>query len=185
MECARLTGFFHDPHIGRGICHRQGMSTKPYFLATLLLSGGLLVACGTEAGKETERVNEQMQENRNEVGKADDAQEWMNEREEARKEMANLRETLSNRLERERKDLADGIKNAEKRAETERHIAELEQNIARIDASMVSFDGSTKDTWNEVKMEGRKAADETKGWWDRQKDWVDAKTEADKDGDGK
>ncbi|MBL7954769.1 MAG: hypothetical protein JNJ91_06995, partial [Flavobacteriales bacterium] len=62
------------------------MRTKPYFLATLLLSGGLLVACGTEAGKETERVNDQMQENRNEVAKADDAEEWMNEREEARKE---------------------------------------------------------------------------------------------------
>lgn len=161
------------------------MRTKPYFLATLLLSGGLLVACGTEAGKETERVNDQMQENRNEVAKADDAEEWMNEREEARKEMANLRETLSNRLERERKDLADGIKNAEKRAETERHIAELEQNIARIDATMVTYDGSTNSTWNDVKMEGRKAIDETKNWWERQKDWVDAKTEADKDNDGK
>ncbi|MGV3636371.1 MAG: hypothetical protein ACO1NQ_01865 [Flavobacteriales bacterium] len=161
------------------------MRTKPYFLATLLLSGGLLVACGTEAGKETERVNEQMQENRNEVSRADDTEEWMEEREEARKEMSNLRERLNDRLIRERKDLADGIKNAEKRAETERHIAELEQNIARIDAGMVSYDASNKDTWNQVKVEGRKAMDETQSWWDRQKDWVDAKTDADNDGDGK
>ena len=112
------------------------MTTKPHYLVTLLLSGGLLVACGTEAGKETERVQDQMQENREEVAKADDTEEWLEERDEARKEMADLRETMSKRLEREREDLAKGIKNAEKRAETERHIAELEQNIARIDATV-------------------------------------------------
>ncbi|HOZ39251.1 MAG TPA: hypothetical protein PLL25_00485 [Flavobacteriales bacterium] len=161
------------------------MTTKPHYLATLLLSGGLLAACGTEAGKETERVNEQMQENREEVAKADDTKEWMNEREEARKEMANLRETLSDRLERERKDLAGGIKNAEKRAETERHITELEQNLARIDANVVRMDGSTNETWSDIEMESRKAMDDTKSWWDRQKDWVDSKTDVDKDNDGK
>jgi vacuolar-type H+-ATPase subunit I/STV1 len=161
------------------------MNTKTQYLATLLLCSGLLVACGTEAGKETERVNDQMKENREALAKADNAREWMNEREEARKEMADLRDNMSSRLERERQRLADGIKNAEKRAETERHIAELEQNIARIDANYVALDGASNENWENVKADTRKAADETRNWWDRQKDWIDAQTKADNDKDGK
>lgn len=161
------------------------MNTKPFTLAALLIGGGMLVACGTEAGKETERVNEQMQDNQENIADADNAREWMNEREEARKEMADLRENMVNRLERERKRQADGIKDAEKRAETERHVAELEQNIARIDENNTSLDNATQETWNDVKTKSRQAGDDTRNWWERQKDWVDANTEADKDMDGK
>ena len=160
------------------------MRTHTLHLATLLLSGGLLAACGTEAGKETERRQEQMQENKAEMNEADTKQEWLRERDEARKELADLRENMSDRLERERKRLADGIKDGEKRAECERHIAELQQNIARIDASTTGLSTATDKTWESIKRESRQAADETKSWWDRQKEAIDKKTDADKDKDG-
>jgi len=161
------------------------MKTKIFTLAALLIGGGLLVACGTEAGTETERVNEQMQENRKEISNADDAQEWMKQRDEARAEMADLRESMTNRLERERKRMADGIKDAEKRAATESHITELERNIARIDANNMALDNATMETWMKVKEDSRKAGEETRTWWEGLKDDVDAKTDADNDNDGK
>lgn len=161
-----------------------GMKNITHQLATVLLSSGLLAACGTEAGTETERRQEQMQENRTEMNQADTKREWLKERDEAMNELADLRETMADRLERERKRLADGIKNAEKRVECERHIAELEQNIARIDASKTGLGTATVDNWDNMKRDMRKATDETKSWWDRQKDWVDQQTDADKDQDG-
>ncbi len=160
------------------------MRLTPQLLATVLLSGGLLAACGTEAGKETERTTEQLQENKKELAEADTKKEWINERDEAREELARLRETLSDRLERERKRLADGIKDAEKKKECETHIAELEKNIVRIDASSTRVGEATEETWQDIKRGSRQAADETKGWWDRQKEWIDKQTDADKDHDG-
>jgi len=160
------------------------MKNITHQLATVLLSSGLLAACSTEAGTETERRQEQMQENRSEMNAADTKREWMKERDEAMKELADLRENMADRLERERKRLADGIKDAEKRVECERHIAELEQNIARIDASTTGMSTATADNWDSMKRDMRKATDETKSWWERQKDWVDQQTDADKDQDG-
>jgi chromosome segregation ATPase len=161
------------------------MNTKPYTLAALLLGSGLLVACGTEAGKETERVNDQLQDNRENLAEADDTREWMKEREEASEELAELRENMVDRLERERKRLGDGIKDVEKRAETERHVIELEQNITRIDVNMRDLDNASQNTWRDVQTMSRKATDDTRNWWDRQKDWIDAETKADNDNDGK
>lgn len=163
----------------------ESMNTKPYTLAALLLSGGMLVACGTEAGKETERVNDQLQDNRENMADADDTREWMKEREKANEELADLRENMTSRLERERKRLADGINDAEKRAEKERHIAELEQNIARIDANTTDLNNASQNTWRDVQTKSRQATDETRNWWDRQKDWIDAETKSDNDRDGK
>jgi chromosome segregation ATPase len=144
----------------------------------------MLAACGSEAGKETERTTEQMQENKKEMAEADTKKEWLNERDEARKELADLRESMSVRLERERTRLADGIKDAGKKKECETHIAELEKNIARIDASSTRVGKATQETWEDIKRESRQAADETKSWWARQKEWIDKQTDADKDHDG-
>lgn len=160
------------------------MRTINHHLATLLISSGLLAACGTEAGKETERTNDQMQENRKEMNEADTKSEWLEERDEARAELMDLRSNMSDRLERERKRLADGIKDSKKRAEAEQHVRELEQNIARIDASTTGLSGATNETWEQVKRDAREVADTTKSWWGRQKEWIDKQTNADNDHDG-
>jgi hypothetical protein len=73
-----------------------------------LLGSILLAGCGTEPGKESERVDEQVSENRKEMAKADDSREWMKERDEAARELSDLRKNMNDRLEREQKRLADG-----------------------------------------------------------------------------
>ena len=155
-----------------------------HIIAAGLLSGLLLTSCGREPGAETERLNEQMRENSAEMNRADDAEEWMDEREEARKELADLRESMITRRERESKRLADGIKDAEKRAECEAHIAELNRNIARIDTQLASVESATSETWQDVKRGMRTATDSTKNWFEREAEKIDRKTDADADDDG-
>jgi len=144
-----------------------------------------LTACGRQPGNETERVTDQMNENKEEVVAADNSKEWMNEREEASKELADLRENLDDRLIREEKRLADGIKNAERKAECTQHIAELKMNIARIDGSMGTMKNSTSGNWQKVKADNRMMADSTRNWFDRQAENIDRRTDMDSDKDGK
>jgi len=144
----------------------------------------MFTACGREAGNETERVTDQMNENTEEVVAADDSKEWMNERTEASKELADLREKLDARLIREEKRLADGIKNAERKAECTQHIAELKMNIARIDASTGTMQNSTSSDWQRIKADGRMMADSTNNWFERQGEKIDRSTNMDSDKDG-
>jgi len=144
----------------------------------------LFVACGRDPGTETERVTDQMNENKGEVAKADNTKEWMNERDEASKELAGLREKLSERLVREEKRHADGIKDTERRAECAQHITELKANIARIDASMGAMKTSTSNDWQRVKGDTRTTTDSTRNWFERQAEMMDRKTDMDSDKDG-
>jgi chromosome segregation ATPase len=160
------------------------MRTHTTALLISALAALLLVACTPEPGTETERVDDQMQENRKEMTNADDAEEWLDERREAREELADLRQKLDSRMLREEKRLADGIKDAEKRAECENHIAELKANIARIDASIATVDASTDSDWEKLKAETRAAADETETWFNEQVEKIDRATDADNDNDG-
>ena len=102
------------------------MKTLPLTLTACLLSGMLFIACN-DAGDATEKTTDQLQENRKEMADANNESntEWRNERDEAARELRALREDLVREQEKERKRLADGIKDAKKRAECEARIAEL------------------------------------------------------------
>ncbi len=160
------------------------MRTTTTALMTSAFAAIFLIACTPEPGKETDRVTDQMQENNKEMSKADDAEEWMEERREAREDLSDLREKLDTRLVREEKRLADGIKDAEKRADSENHVTELKANIARIDASLANMDRSTKTDWQTVKAQSRTMSDDTQNWFDKQGEKIDRSTDADKDNDG-
>ena len=156
----------------------------PLKLTTACLTALFLVACGADPGDTTEKVNDEMQEAQKEIAKADDTQEWMNERE-ARKEMMNLREKLVNQRDRTQERLTDGVKDAKKRAELEALVAEYNTNIDRLDGFSPRLDGATDGNWEGMKNEMRTMSDSTSNWFDRQADKIDAKTDADKDNDGK
>jgi len=155
------------------------------FLSVLLLGGHMFTACA-DPGDATEKTNDQLKENRTEINdaKTENAEQWRDERTEAIKELRELRATLENRQMREQERLNEGIKDAEKKAECQAIIAELGTNIARIDASLAKMETSTATDWTNVKSEARQTADDTKTWWERQKEMVDQKTDADKDKDG-
>lgn len=160
------------------------MKQTTYLFAATLMAGLFISGCGRQPGHETERVNDQMEENSKEMSNADDREEWMEERREASRELGELREKLVDRKMKEEERLADGIKDAERRAECERHIAELKSNIERIDTHMRTMDNSANTDWQRVKAEGRALADTTSNWFERQFEKVDYKTKADADNDG-
>ena len=161
------------------------MKALPLTLTAFLLSGVLVTACN-DAGDATEQTTDQLQENRKEMSDASDEsnKEWRAERDEASRELRALREDLVREQEKERARLAEGIKDAGKRAEWETRIAELTVNIERIDAAQRNVDGSNDRNWQEVKAGSRKAADDTKNWFQRQAELIDKKTNADADNDG-
>jgi len=161
------------------------MKTHSFPYATILFGALFFTACA-DSGDATDKTNDQMRENRNELNEArtENAEEWREERDEAVKELRDLRSTLQDRQMREQRRLDDGIKDASKKAECQAMIAELGANIVRIDAALLKMDASTGTDWSTVKAEGRRTADETKSWWDRQKELVDEKTDADRDNDG-
>jgi len=162
------------------------MKTTMLLTTSFLVGGLLFTSCASEPGDATEKTNDQMQENSSEMNKAttENSEEWLDERTEATKELRDLRATLEERQIREQERLNEGIKDAKKKTETEAVIAELGSNIARIDATLGKMDASTSTDWSTVKTEGRRTADETKTWWDRQKEAVDKTTDSDKDNDG-
>ncbi|MEO8068303.1 MAG: hypothetical protein ABI599_11475 [Flavobacteriales bacterium] len=160
------------------------MTTHRIAFAALLGGALIFAACGSEPGKETERTTDQMSENRQEMANADDSKEWMNERDEAVKELNDLRENMFARQAREQKRLADGIKDADRKAECERHIAELQINITRVDAALLRMTTTTATDWANLKMETRVVADSTGNWFKREAERIDKMTDADNDKDG-
>ena len=158
---------------------------KHYLILPAMLGGLLLTSCA-QPGDATEKTTDQLQENKKEMNEAtnENAEEWRQERTEAQKELRDLRETLVNQQAREQERLNDGIKDADKKAETQTRITELGANIARVDASLAKMEVSTGTDWSNIKAETRQATDETKTWWDRQKEAIDKMTHADKDKDG-
>ncbi len=136
---------------------------KPHTLFAATCTLALLAAC-SQAGKSTEETSEQMEENQQEMAKADDAGEWMKERDEAAKELNDLRDKLVEKQAREQQRLADGIKDADKKVECETRIAEIGSNIARIDASLIHMQTSSATDWQGAKERARETADTTKSW---------------------
>jgi hypothetical protein len=160
------------------------MKKIPPFALAAMVGGILLIGCGREPGNESERVSDQVSENRKEMAKADDNKEWMNERDEAARELRDLRESMTDRLEREQKRLSDGIKDAERRQECETHIRELQANIERIDGQLGRLNAGTATDWDRLKTETRAFSDTTSNWFKRQVEKIDRKTDADADDDG-
>jgi hypothetical protein len=158
------------------------MKTHLFTYSAILLGGFMLTAC-TEDRDPTAKTTEVIQENRQEMSKArsEGGEEWREERTEAIKELRDLRATLVTRQEREQKQLNDGIKDTNKKTASQAMVTELGVNIARIDASLMKLESSTGTDWNNVKGDARKAADETRTWWDRQTDKLDDNTDKNKD----
>ncbi len=162
------------------------MKTYSFLPIICLIGGSMFATSCMQPGDATEKTNDQMQENKTEMNdaKMESSEAWRDERTEAVKELRDLRETLADRQMSEQKKLNDGIKDASKKAECQAMVTELGTNIARIDASLAKMEASTGTDWSNMKMEARKTADDTKTWWDRQKEMIDKKTDADKDHDG-
>ena len=146
----------------------------------------LFIACGADPGAATEKTDDQLKENREELAEAknDGSQEWMKERDEAVKELRDLREDLVNKKTMLEKRLADGIKDASKKADTQAAITELGNQIARVDASLIRLETSTTTDWQDVKRAARGTVDSTQSWVKRQAEKIDWDTKADNDNDG-
>ena len=165
-------------------------STNPLRLSlvvTTFAMGALLTSCSeTPAEKQDEMQNkmENVQEEMNDVKTADTRAEWENERTDVLDKLRNMRDDIDGELDRCNERLADkGLKASQRTDETAMQ-AELTREKARVEELIVRVEGSNEGTWMTVKEDTRKTSDEVEGWWARQKENIDKKTDADKDNDG-
>lgn len=147
-----------------------------------------LASCSSTPEDQRETMNDKMenvQEKMEDVAGADTRQEWVEEKNEVAKELRDLQMSIDDKLAKTEEKLAAKDLKAKERAEHEAMQTELKKEKAIVADHLAAVEAGTADNWSTVKSDARRSMDDIKVWWDNQKDKVDAKTDADKDGDGK
>ncbi len=128
-----------------------------------------------------EKVEDKMQDANQE---ADTRKEWVEEQNDILEDLRDLRDKIDGQLATHTEKLAaKDLKTADRR-EHETMKAELDKEKGIVEGLIKNVEGSTDATWTTVKEDTRRTSEEVKAWWNRMKDDLDRKTEADKDGDG-
>lgn len=117
--------------------------------------------------------------------KVDSAMEDLRKgKEEAARELRELREKLTMESARAEERLKDPALSAADRTEWEASKKDISEQIDRLDAQLEDVDSATEETWKDVKVGTKKAADDVGNWFQRQAEKIDKKTKADNDKDG-
>ncbi len=128
-----------------------------------------------------DNVQDKMQETNRE---ADTHEEWVEERNDILEDLRDLRDNIDNQLAKHTEKLADKDLKTEDRREHEAMKAEYEKEKAITEGLIKNVEGATNETWATVKVDTQRSSDEVKAWWNRMKENMDRKTDADKDNDG-
>lgn len=153
-------------------------------IATTLGTAG----CGSTPEDQRETMNsrmEKVQDEMEDAASAEDHEAWVSERNDVLKELRDLQVDIDENIARTEEKLADKDLKAKDRPEHEAMLVELKKEKAIVDDQTAAVESGTVDNWNVVKSDARRSMDDIRIWWDKQKDRVDASTDADKDGDGK
>ncbi|MBP6311785.1 MAG: hypothetical protein KA408_05915 [Flavobacteriales bacterium] len=150
-------------------------------LALVAVVGCALAACGT--GPSEERMDQKVDNKIEEMN--DDMQRNMDKsRAELTENLRELGEKINKHIAEMDEKLADTKLSAQERVELEKKRLEYKEQHARIEAATSKVGMATKETWNDVEREGLEVKNDLSTWWDRQKENVDQKTDADHDMDG-
>ncbi|HEY0978455.1 MAG TPA: hypothetical protein VGE21_13360 [Flavobacteriales bacterium] len=161
-------------------------SNMPLWAGAVALA--FLASCSSTPEDQRETMNDKMenvQDKMEDVAAADTRQEWVEEKNEVVKELRDLQTNIENKLAKTEEKLAAKDLKAKERAEHEAMLVELKKEKAIVADHLSAVEAGTAANWSTVKSDARRSMDDIKVWWDKQKDNVDAKTDADKDGDGK
>ena len=150
------------------------MKTSSLIQITFAMATLGLVACsdaprdGDKMENEVDNTLENIQEEKNAIAE----------------DMRELRNKINIRMAEVDAKLSDPDLDADKRAKFEQEKIQLKEQGDRMDGNLSEVETATKENWSDVKASSVKAADDTENWFQRQKELIDQKTDADKDNDG-
>lgn len=159
---------------------RKGM------LGTALVGSLLFMSCSNTPAEQQDRMNEKMEDVQDKIDNMDASARstFEADRKAVTDELLSLQDNIDNKLKEVNDKLAKTDLKAGERTEAEAMKAELAQEKAQVSTELDKVRNATSDTWTDVKAEANKASEDVKGWWEKLKDNVDQKTDADKDNDG-
>lgn len=163
-------------------------TTTSYALAIALVTGScIFTGCSdtpAEQQKETENKLDKIEDKMTDAKLADTPKEWEKERADILEDLRELRNDIDDELNKVNVALADKDIKPSVRKDKVALKLELEREKANLEGMVTRAEAATDATWTTTRADLDKAANETKGWWARQKENIDKKTDADNDKDG-
>ncbi len=165
----------------------ENMKT-PLHIAAGIFAIGLCACSQNDPQEARERMNNQFDKVEDKMNDAtntaDTRKEWVEDRNDILDDLRDLRNKIESELASHNEALAGKDLKANDRREHETMKAELEKEKGIVDGLIKNVDGATDSNWETVKADTRTASKEVKDWWNRMKENIDRKTDADNDNDG-
>lgn len=160
----------------------------PLLMAAAIASSFFFVRCANTP----EEQNEAMQDKMDKIeDKALDAQaeaetrlEWEKDRSAILDDLRDLRSNIDGKLAETNEKLAKKDLKASERADAEAMKAELTKEKELVEAQITKVEGATPADWDMTRTEADRTRNDVRTWWQKEKEKVDKKTDADKDHDG-
>lgn len=160
----------------------------PIHVAVGIIALGLWGCSQNDPQEARDRMNDKLdkvEDKMNDANEnADTPKEWVTERNDILNDLRDLRNKIETELNTHNEKLASKDLKAADRREHQAMKTELEKEKAIVDGLITNVDGATDASWATVKADTRRASDEVKAWWNRMKENIDRKTDADNDNDG-
>lgn len=153
-------------------------------MASLIAGSFLVVSCNNTPAEQSEAMNDKVEKIEDKVQDAKVDNDWERERADVMEDFRELQTKIDNKLAEVNEDLAKKDLKAEVRAEKEAMKAELIREQELVATKMKNVEGATTDNWENTKADVENSRREMDSWWEKQKENVDVKTDADKDNDG-
>lgn len=161
---------------------------SPLLMAAAIASTLFFVRCANTP----EEQNEAMQDKMEKIDdKAIDAQteadtrlEWEKDRSAILDDLRDLRDNIDKKLADTNEKLAKKDLKASERTDHEAMKAELVREKEIVEAQITKVEAATPADWDLTRTEADRTRNDVRTWWEKEKEKVDRKTDADKDADG-
>lgn len=159
---------------------------KTGVVLSALAGSMLLFSCSNTPAEQQETMNDKMENVQEKQQDMDlsSREAFESDRKEIADDLRDMRDNIDKKLSNVNEDLAKTDLKADVRAEKTAMKAELEREKVVVSNELEKVEGATSDTWNDIKIEANKTSQDVKNWWEKLKDNVDQRTDADKDKDG-
>lgn len=161
---------------------------RPLLMATAIASTLFFVRCANTPEEQRDAMNDKMDKIDDKAldaqTEADTRLEWEKDRTAILDDLRDLRSNIDGKLAETNEKLAKKDLKASERADHEAMKAELTKEKELVEAQIAKVEGATPADWDMTRTEADRTRNDVRTWWQKEKEKVDQKTDADKDGDG-
>ncbi|MFZ1331257.1 MAG: hypothetical protein WAR83_03670 [Flavobacteriales bacterium] len=153
-------------------------------MASIVAGSFMVVSCNETPAEQRDDMNDKVEKIEDKAQDAMGDRDWESERNEIREDFRDLQTKIDNKLAEVNEDLTKTDLKADVRAKKEAMKVELIREKDMIAEKMRNVDGATNETWDMTKSDVENTKRDIDSWWEKQKENVDVKTDADNDNDG-